>query len=385
MRIKRLGAATLALAAITLAAACGSDDDGGGGAATDAPAATDAAAATDAPAASDAPAATDAATDAPGTTGGGGGDGDYVIGVSNTLAGNGWREEMICAVKAQALASGDVSEVIAISKNGGPTEQIQDLQNLISQGVDAIIVNPSDREQLNPVIEEAVAQDIVVVAVDQAVTAEGAYVASNDQVEYGRLGAQWLAEELGGQGSVLYMRGIEGVPADTDRHTGFTEVMAEYPDIEIKEVFSGWDFTQGGDIAVQELTAADYDGIWTSGVDHTVVNAFQTVGKEPVPVVGADTNAFIKQLIDGQPGAAVTNPAVIGGVGTAIALQALNGETPEQTTLLEPQVWDLENNRAELEANYFPDRDANYSSAVTVEGYTTYEPQQLLDCRGPGE
>ena len=96
---------------------------------------------------------------------------------------------MICAVKAQSLASGNVSEVIVDLRNGGPTEQIQDLQNLISEGVNAIILNPSDREQLNPVIEEAIAQGIVVVAVDQAVTAEGAYVATNDQVAYGRLGA----------------------------------------------------------------------------------------------------------------------------------------------------------------------------------------------------
>ena len=82
-------------------------------------------------------------------------------------------------------------------------------------------------------------------------------------------------------------------------------------------MFTGWDYTQGGDIAVQELTAADYDGIWTSGIDYTVVNAFDTVGKEPVPVVGADNNEFINQLIERQPGALVTNPAVIGGVGTA--------------------------------------------------------------------
>jgi ribose transport system substrate-binding protein len=292
---------------------------------------------------------------------------------------------MICAVKAQSLASGDVSEVIAISKNGGPTEQIQDLQNLISEGVDAIILNPSDREQLNPVLEEAMAQGIVVVAVDQAVTAEGAYVATNDQVEYGRLGAQWLADEIGGAGSVLYMRGIDGVPADADRNEGFQEVMAEYPDIEIKEVFTGWDFTKGGDIAVQELTAADYDGIWTSGIDYTVVNAFDTVGKDPVPVVGADNNEFIRQLIEGTPGAAVTNPAVIGGVGAAIAIQALNGEEPEQETLLTPQVWDAENNMADLEANYFPDRDATFSSAVSVEGYTDFTPDQLFACKGPGE
>ncbi|HEU4897417.1 MAG TPA: hypothetical protein VFX88_07570, partial [Actinomycetota bacterium] len=63
-----------------------------------------------------------------GSGGGSGQSGNFVIGVSNTLAGNGWREQMICSVKAQALASGKVSKVIAISKNGGPTEQIQDLQ-----------------------------------------------------------------------------------------------------------------------------------------------------------------------------------------------------------------------------------------------------------------
>jgi ribose transport system substrate-binding protein len=381
MRTKRLGVAMATLAALTLAAACGDDDDDDGGAAdTEAPAATDAPAGTEAPAATEAP----AGTEAPTGTGAGGG-GEYVIGVSNTLAGNGWREEMICAVKAEALASGQASRVIAISKNGGPSDQIQDLQNLISQGVNAIIVNPSDREQLNPVIEEAIAQGIVVVAVDQAVTAEGAYVVTNDQVEYGRLGAEWLAEELGGEGNVLYMRGIDGVPADADRHTGFTEVMEGYPDIEWKEVFSGWDFTQGGDIAVQELTAETYDGIWTSGIDYTVVNAFETAGHEPVPVVGADNNEFVNQLIQGQPGALVTNPAVIGGAGTAVAIRALNGEDVEQTTLLEPQVWDAENNMEELEANYFEDRDPTFSSAVSIEGFTSFTPEQLFECKGPGE
>ncbi|MFL6270277.1 MAG: substrate-binding domain-containing protein [Actinomycetes bacterium] len=313
------------------------------------------------------------------------GGGDFGLGVSNTLAGNGWREEMICAVKAQALASGDVSKVIAISRNGGPTEQIQDLQNLISQGVNAIILNPSDREQLNPVIEEAISQGIVVVAVDQAVTAEGAYVATNDQVAYGRLGAQWLADSLDGKGSVLYMRGIEGVPADDDRNQGFHEVMDKYPDISLKEVYSGWDYTQGGDEAVQELTAADYDGIWTSGIDYTVVNAFKTVGKDPVPVVGADNNQFIQQLLDGSPGAAVTNPAVIGGVGTAIALDVLQGKQVKRETLLTPEVWDIDKSKSTLEANSFPDRDASFSAAVSVKPYTTYTNDQLFACKGPGE
>ncbi len=66
------------------------------------------------------------------------------------------------------------------------------------------------------------------------------------------------------------MRGIDGVPADADRDKGFREVMAKYPGITVKEVFTGWDFTKAGDIAVQELTAADYQGVWTSGTDYTV-------------------------------------------------------------------------------------------------------------------
>lgn len=319
------------------------------------------------------------------TTGSSGGGGNYVIGVSNTLAGNGWREQMICSVKAQALASGKVKKVISISKNGGPTEQIQDLQNLISQGVNAIIVNPSDREKLNPVIAQAKAKGIVVVAVDQAVSAPDAYIATNDQVAYGRKGGEWLGKQLGGKGKVLYMRGIDGVPADTDRNQGFKEAMKAFPDIQLKEAFTGWDFTKAGDIAVQELSSGSYDGVWTSGTDYTVVNAFKTTGKKPVPVVGADTNAFIGQLLGGQPGAAVTNPAVIGGVGTAVALDVLAGKTMDKTTTLEPQLWDVQDTKSTLEANNFPQRDASGSAAVEVKPYTTYTSDQLFGCKGPGE
>ena len=42
---------------------------------------------------------------------------------------------------------------------------------------------------------------------------------------------------------------------------------------------------------------------------------------------------IVGQLLDGTPGAAVTNPAVIGGVGTNLALRVLNGEEVEQTEL----------------------------------------------------
>lgn len=322
--------------------------------------------------------------------GGGGGNGDdgYVIGVSNTLVGNGWREQMICSVKAQSLASGMVSEVISANRNGGPTEQIADLRSLISQGVDAIVVLPSDATTLNDVIAEAVAKDIVVVSVDSAVTSEEAYNVTNDQKEYGRLGGEALAEMLGGEGNVVEMRGIAGVPADTDRHEGFMEALSEYPDIEVvQETNTGWDFSVAGEQALDLLNGSEQiDGIWTTGVDYTVVNAFETLGIDPVPVIGADNNEFVGMLLNDPEvqGAAVTNPAVIGGVGTAVALQVLEGEEVDRNTLLTPEVWTKEDTEI-LEANYFPDREPTFSSAVQVEPWTTYTNEQLFACKGPGE
>jgi ribose transport system substrate-binding protein len=314
--------------------------------------------------------------------------GKYVIGVSNTLVGNGWREQMVCAVKAQSLASGKVTKVIAANRNGGPTEQIADLRSLISQGVNAIIVNPSDSTKLNDVIDEAKAKGIVVVAVDSAVTDTNAYNVTNNQVEYGRLGGEALAKLLNGKGNVVEMRGIAGVPADTDRHKGFTEALSKYPGMKIVHAsFTGWDPTVGGKQALDILNGSQkVDGIWTSGIDYTVVNAFDTLHKAPVPVIGADNNAFVGMLLNDPKvtGAAVTNPAVIGGVGTAIALQALAGDKVEHSTVLTPQVW-TKTDTDKLKSNFFKDRDPTYSSAVQVKPYTTYSNDQLFACKGPGE
>lgn len=313
----------------------------------------------------------------------------YTIGVSNTLVGNGWREQMICAIKAEALASGVVEQVVVVNRNGGPTEQIADIESLISQGVDAIIINPTDREALNSVIEEAIAQGIVVVAVDQAVTAEGAYVVTNDQTAYGRLGAEWLFEQLGGEGTVAYMRGIDGVPADTDHDTGFQEALANFPNIQVAaEVFTGWDPSVGAQQALDIITTQEIDGIWTSGIDYTVVEQFQAADKPYVPIVGADNNGFIAQLIelngDGLVGAAVTNPPAIGGVGASVAIAALQGENPEQTTLLTPEVFDS-SEQDQLASLYDPAQQVGWSTYVDIAPYTHYAAAQVSECKGPGE
>lgn len=323
------------------------------------------------------------------TTTGAAGDETFTLGVSNTLVGNSWREQMICAIKAEALARGNVDQVVLQNRNTDAAGQIADIQTLISQGVDAIIINPVDRSALDPVIEEAASQGIPVISVDAPVTAPSAYFVSNNQVEYGEVGARWLFDALEGSGKVVYMRGIDGHPADTDRDTGFQEVLAEYPDIEIvAEVYTGWDPSVGAQQALEILSTQDVDGIWTSGIDYTVVEQFSVAGVDFVPVVGADNNEFIAQLLnkggntDGLTGAAVSNPPSIGGVGAAVAIDILEGMTVSQTTLLTPVVL---NTPDELEAVYVEGLTAGWSSYMEIEPYVSYTSDMVVACKGPGE
>ena len=271
MRLRKLG---VLLAAIALmAAACGSDSDS-----------TDSAAETTA-----APAATTAAPAAE----------TFVLGVSNTTVGNGWREQMICAIKAEALSSGVISEIKLASREAGVTEQIADIQGLIAQGVDAIIFNAVDPEALTPVIEEGAAQGIIMVAVDNIVSAPSAYIVSNDQEAYGANGAKWLFDQIGGEGKVVYMRGIDGNGADNARDVGFQRELANYPNIEVvEEVFTDWSPATGAQQALEIMNSTEFDGIWTSGIDYPIVPQFEVAGLDYKPVVGADNNGFLQQMIE---------------------------------------------------------------------------------------
>lgn len=317
---------------------------------------------------------------------------DYTIGISNTVQGNGWREEMICAMKAQALDSGQVASLNIAHRNTDAAGQLEDIRNLIEAGVDAIVVNPANPEGVNSAIKEATDRGIVVVAVDQAVTEESAYVLSNNQEEYAYLGAKWLFEQIGGEGSVVYMRGAAGAAADDDRDRGFRRALAEYPGVSVAhEVFTGWQQDQGKQQILDYLaTGIPFDGVWTSGIDSVIVDAFLESDAELVPVVGADNAGFVQRLssVEGFEGAAVTNPGSVGGAGVALALQILGGDVPEERiVLVDPEIWanTTEEGRAKIAEAQNPNLDPEWPVSVSIPNWTTYTMEEIIACRGPGE
>ncbi len=322
--------------------------------------------------------------------------GAKTVGISNPGAvGNGWREAMICSAKAQAVASGGISGVTATTRVTDAAGQLADIRDLIAKNVSILLINPASPDALNPAIAEAIAKGIAVVAIDAPVTAPGAYNMSNDQVNYAYLGAKWLFEAMGKKGAVVYMRGIPGHPADTDRDTGFKKAMAEYPDITIaKETSTNWDqktgVTQINDIL---SSGTKFDGIWTSGIDNVIVDALKTAKHPFVPIVGADNAGFVKQLLDttgypGLKGAAVTNPPAVGGAGVVLGLQLLANQKPASNNIhVTPELWDntTDAGKAALTAAADPSLPAIWPLGLTIKDWTTYPRENVKACKGPGE
>ena len=113
-------------------------------------------------------------------------------------------------------------------------EQIRLMENAISQGVDAIIIAPSDSNAIIPGIKKANEAGIIVATPNTK--AYGGEVLTWTGVENYDVGYQLgkkLAESLNGKGKVVLLEGIPGSSTSTDRIDGYNAVLAEYPGIEV--------------------------------------------------------------------------------------------------------------------------------------------------------
>jgi ribose transport system substrate-binding protein len=331
----------------------------------------------------------------------------YKIGYSNGGGvGNGFREEQVCTAKAQAKASGQVSELTTIHRNTDAAGQLSDIRDLIAKGVDAIVFNPNDPQALNPALAEAKAAGIKTVSVDAYVTDPDTWNLYNNQVKYAELGAKWLFDQIGGKGTVWYTRGLAGHPADSDRDIGFKNVLKNYPDIKVLPnndgVATGWDPATTTNLTNDFIQSGQYDkiqGIWASGMGKQIIDAIKAANKPFVPIADADIGGFVAQLLDptgfpGLKGAAVTNTASVGGAGITLALKLLNGETVTadpnagraNTVLLDPVVVDnlTDQGKAKLKAwTSVPGLDPLWPLSLSIEGWTTYDPNTVpASCKG---
>jgi ribose transport system substrate-binding protein len=302
----------------------------GGGAATQAPAQ---------PAATQAP-AQPAATQAPAQPAGE----KMLIGVSNSFVGSEWRAQMI--KNMEEVAKELNIELVIESADTDVQGQIQQINNLVNRGVKAIIINPGDQKGLNAALEDAVAQGIVVIAVDQQIGAKGVYNVVIDQKEWAKTSMKWVADKMGGKGNLTLIEGFVGHPANEDRMAGVDEVLKDYPNIKVVGRDTGqWDPATAQKVAANFLASIpDINGMWTQdGMAEGQLLALKAANPATWPVVAGEARASFlrtwKKTIGEHPGfetIGVVNPPGVGADGLRIAYLLLQGKKLDTSKVTGP-------------------------------------------------
>ncbi|MBA2926123.1 sugar ABC transporter substrate-binding protein [Pseudomonas sp. P7] len=165
--------------------------------------------------------------------------------------------------QAKSYPKGDGVQLQFEDARADVVKQLSQVENFISQKVDAIIVNPVDTASTKNIINAATKAGIPLVFVnrrpDQKDLPKDVVAVTSDDVEAGKLQMQYIAEKLGGKGKIVILLGDLANNSTTNRTKGVKEVLAKYPDIKIE----------------QEQT-----GIWLRDKGMTLVNDWLTQGRE---------------------------------------------------------------------------------------------------------
>lgn len=165
--------------------------------------------------------------------------------------------------QAKSYPKGDGVQLQFEDARADVVKQLSQVENFISQKVDAIIVNPVDTASTANIIKAATAAKIPLVFVnrrpDQKDLPKDVVAVTSDDVEAGKLQMQYIAEKLGGKGKIVILLGDLANNSTTNRTKGVKEVLANYPGIKIE----------------QEQT-----GSWLRDKGMTLVNDWLTQGRE---------------------------------------------------------------------------------------------------------
>ena len=251
------------------------------------------------------------------------------------------------AMKARATELGVDLTVVAPSK-ADVTEQTGLVEDLLEKGIDGLILGTCDSKGIIPAVKKANEAGVPVIAVDTAI--EGGEIASliqTDNIKGAEMAAEYIAQDLGGKGTVLVIDGDPVHQTGRDRARVGSYLTEKYPDIKVIQQPGNW--TQDEAMAVAEnVFTANPDVNWVfAACDPMAMGAVQAAaaqGLKDVKIMGFDANPeSFEAMKNGTMHAEIAQyPAKMGQKGLEFMVMLLNGETvPEKydtgTGLIKPE------------------------------------------------
>ena len=254
-----------------------------------------------------------------------------VIGFSQVTLQSPFYVELKLGAEAAAEAGGD--ELIFLDANGDVNRQNNDIQDLITRGVDVLIVNPVNPEAVIPSLEAAAEAGIPVITVDRPVTEGAVAHIGRDNVEMGRLVGEALVEHFDGQtGKIIEIQGAAGGIVMMNRRDGFHGPV-EAAGFEIVEGPYAEYVRANAVVAMQDLLEAHDDliAVYAHNDDMALgaLQVLQEAGRDDVVVAGVDgLSEALTVMADSDSYIATTlnDPRYLGDVTIQTARELAAGE-----------------------------------------------------------
>lgn len=253
------------------------------------------------------------------------------IGVSIPAADHGWTAGVVYHAErvAEQIRKEHPGANVIVKTSPDPASQANALQDLAVQGLDALVILPTDPDQLVNAIKEVKAKGTFVTIVDRAPSVmdnsvRDLYVAGNNPA-LGQVAGEYIKNTTP-DAQVVVIRGLP-IPIDQQRQDGFDKGI-EGSNVKVLErQYGNWSRDDAFKVMQDYLTKyPKIDVVWCQDDDMAVgvLQAIEQAGRKDIQyvVAGAGSKDMIKRVMDGDkmiPVDVLYPPAMI---GTAMELTA---------------------------------------------------------------
>lgn len=224
-----------------------------------------------------------------------------VIGAAMPVFDDKWLTYLYDAINKYDEENNDVEVKMVDAKNDSG-KQLSQVETFVSQGVDAIIINPVDTSAVGPMVDAANKANVPVIVVnrmpdDATLQKIYAYVGS-DSIKAGTMQMEEVAKLLGGKGNVAIMTGELGSESQIKRTQGNKDIIAKNPDIKmVREQTAMYQRAEGMKLMENWIQSGDQLNAIVANNDEMAIGAIMALE------AAGKRNGVVIAGIDGTPDA----------------------------------------------------------------------------------
>ncbi|MGK9052593.1 substrate-binding domain-containing protein [Neorhizobium sp. CSC1952] len=240
------------------------------------------------------------------------------IGFSQGTMNHPWRVAMTEGNRKWAAEHLPNVDLVITDGQNSSAKQVSDVESLLAQNIDVLMISPLTEQALTPVVKDAMAAGIPVIALDRKVNTDVTTYITAQNEPIARQAGEFFVDKLAGKGNIIQIEGTAGASSAVERKRGFEEVIATHPDMKIVA-------TQNADYlrenaakfmedVLQRFGPGQINGVYAHNDEMALgaIKAIEAAGRQKeIMVTGLDgQNNAIQAVADGKLFATFTFPYV---------------------------------------------------------------------------